>query len=350
MAIQSYRRVLWLLGGATLVGAATAAGVALAHKNDALPSDGEGPPATLPAAGGAASTSSEDIKDLSILVVLEQVAPGSTRSVQFLRDWLVAEPELTRRVISRYQAVVQDYLQNMAEQLGMSAEWRAQAAKVLGGIKAADQAFNAIGQIPFIGQVIEGVYQIVRMFVEGEAVAETQGRHITDPHITLGVPVFFGWMADDPSKVPVEAATLQRSPTSPQYYQGTYWAMNLPVMSFTAPVQCAQYLAQTGAVYPAALVKLNELCQARPFGIEVPSVEITQTGQYSYKFNVDGSNDLSPAADAEKHIYWVDVWDPEDITRRGPRGFDPANPKAWYQRAKAEAHPIQVSPQPGGSY
>jgi hypothetical protein len=44
----------------------------------------------------------DGIEDQSVLLVLEQVSPGSTQSVELLRKWLRAEPITTARVISNY--------------------------------------------------------------------------------------------------------------------------------------------------------------------------------------------------------------------------------------------------------
>jgi hypothetical protein len=74
----------------------------------------------------------------------------------------------------------------------------------------------------------------------------------------------------------------------------------------------------------------------------VAEVQVTSGGLYSYRFNWHGNVDLGEYAQERGEIYWVEVWNPADITPAGPRGFDVTNPRAWYQPAKEEALAVRV--------
>lgn len=89
------------------------------------------------------------------------------------------------------------------------------------------------------------------------------------------------------------------------------------------------------------------LCQAFPQGPPVAVVSVSDVGDYEYRFNVTKPGDLSEEAKAAEQIRWMQVYSPADITPRGPRGFDPANPWGWKvpgERASAYDRAVKADP------
>lgn len=324
---------VWLVGGLAAVGSGLAA--VAANRKDESPGGAQLP--GPPPADAQANTGLE--LDNQILLLVEQQVPGVTASVLELRAAITAQPQLTRAVLQRYGETARTLADALLAERQLAASARAEAQGVLDKLAQADLAFTIISYIPIVGSIIQGCYKIARMFGEAYAKEVAEGHGFISSNPQTGIPYFFGWLASADGS-------------------GDYWALNLPVLSFLAPIQCAQYLDAEGEIYGPQLRLLTQLCQSRPFGLNVPMVTMTQTGQYTYKFNYRGNNDLSQAASDAGEVYYVDVWEVDDISPTGPRGFDRANPRAWYARAQAEAlglpgslkNPLRVEPEPGGEY
>lgn len=288
-------------------------------------------------------------EDDIVLRTLDKIAPGARAATLELRREIETDPLRTKAVLTRYAKVATALAELLAGVRVLAQQNLLEAKGIYNKIEQADLFFNIINIIPVIGSVISGLYRIARPFAIGAAQAAADGHSEWGSNPMPGEAYFFGWlMAPDPN-------TGGSPPLIPP---GDYWALNLPVLSSTAALQGAQYLAATGEVYGAALRSLVRLCTAYPWGINLPRIDIGADGMYRYLFNATGNNDLSDAANQAGHVFNVEVWSVDDITPKGPREFDPKTPRAWYAHAKAEAlgligsskKPIPATDRPGGSY
>lgn len=249
-------------------------------------------------------------------------SPGVEESVNLLATALDARPEETRAVISRFKQQSEAFIGAQRRQSAALFERLNKARQTLGTLKDVDAAFDVVGKVPFIGQIVAGVYQIARPFAEAHAEAQAQGNELffVSNWRPGGPPVMTGWVGSG------EAIAAS----------GDYLLQDVPLLSFAAPIQIQAFIDYSLG-YEAQMQALKRLTTARPFGVPVKKVEVTQTGQYQYQFNVTGSNDLSPEAVARGEVFGPTVWSPEDISATGPRGFDRSAPAAWLPAAKAEA-------------
>ena len=74
---------------------------------------------------------------------------------------------------------------------------------------------------------------------------------------------------------------------------------------------------------------LKALVAAYPNGPGPSEVAISSTGDFDYLFNPSRPGDLSQPERDAKHVFGQQVYSPADVTLRGPRGFDPTNPRSW---------------------
>lgn len=340
-----------LFVGVSLVGTA-GIGTALYFltRRPALAAAADSPPALpaapMPSPPPSPSAPEARVEDATIAIV-DQITPGASETVLELRDALSTEPAKVKAVLTRYAATAQRFAEQLKEQRAITATRLQEARGILSTLQNVDLLFNFIAAIPVVGQIVRGAYELARKFVEVYAEGIRSGRGgFWANGATSGIPNFIGWIAD---KSPLGAGIIPL---------GDYWAFNLPMLSFAAQIQGREYLATQGKPLEPSVRAMITLCHARPYGLDVPRMEVTATGLYAYQFNRFGSNDLSEAAIQREEVYGVEVWSPDDISPTGPRGFDYRNPRAWRARAFAEAHGLPGSPQnpmkvadgPGGSY
>ena len=256
--------------------------------------------------------------DRDLVSILDRSLPGSAASYDLLRYWLQRDSGAVAETSRRYQGAYSQWLAEQAR-LGRIAADRAAAARdILNGLNISGQltsagaqlvgaGVNAVAGIPGVGAVIKGVYDIVQQFVEAAAAAAKEGKGLFDPGVVSGgEPIFSG------------------------FKDGNFYFWDIPVWSFTAPMWVTEFkLAGGGAAPPAMFAAFLTLATRRPFGLPVARVRIESSGGYFYQFNLKGDGDVSDAAIQRREVRGFEVWNPDDITPLGPRGFDPAHPWAW---------------------
>lgn len=259
--------------------------------------------------------------DRNIVLLLDRTLPGTIKSYDLLREWVIKDSAGVALTARRYQAAYASWLTEQVESGRLDAARAQQARDILNGlglaapiVGAAAQvvgtAVNAAASVPGIGSVITGVYKILQMFVEAAANSARAGKNLfSAPLLQASQPIFTG------------------------YKDGNYYCWDIPVWSFTAPMWVYQFKAASTAAAQQAwapvFAAFERLATERPFGLSVGRAMIENGGSYSYSFNIRGTNDLSAAAVARQEVRTFEVWNPADISPTGPRGFDPANPWAW---------------------
>ena len=71
------------------------------------------------------------------------------------------------------------------------------------------------------------------------------------------------------------------------------------------------------------------LVSAYPNGPGPTEVAVSSTGDYDYLFNPTRPGDLSQQARDALSVFGQQVYSPQDVRLRGPRGFDPKSPRSW---------------------
>lgn len=133
--------------------------------------------------------------------------------------------------------------------------------------------------------------------------------------------------------------------------EDTFWYHDVPIY---APVADSMlkgmphpYLGDNSQTYDG----LRRLIAYFPNGPDFPVV-ISVRGQggddsyyeYEYSFNFDRPGDLSKSEREAEHLRTMQVWQPEDITPSGPRGFDPSDPWSWKEPGQRRSKITTVKP------
>ncbi len=127
---------------------------------------------------------------------------------------------------------------------------------------------------------------------------------------------------------------------------GSWWFRDFPIYGPEAS-RFWPKLVEKMAFYSDQQKALSRLISAYPNGPGPDVVSVISTGDYEYRFNPVNPGNLSDAEKAAEHIRIMQVYSPADITLRGPRGFDPANPWGWKvpgERASVYDRAIKVDP------
>lgn len=313
--------------GSTVLGVAAGLGVvgiglALAGRKSS------GPPFRLPeeTGGGGPSgpTGTDADREQVIRVALEGVSaqlPGVKESVELLASSYLENPAATVAVLRRFKAQSELFSAAQQKRAATIVARLNKAREVLRGLAVADNVFEQVGKIPVVGQIIAGIYQIARPFAEAAAEAKAQGNELFDSNWRPGgAPLATGWAGNG----------------STEAGSGDYLLQDVPVLSFAVPIMVPPFL-EYSEKYAPQMLAFWRLALGRPFGLPVPSVEVTATGQYVYRFNVSGNNDVSQAAIDAGQVFGPTVWNPADISATGPRGFRADQPRAWFGPAREEA-------------
>jgi hypothetical protein len=155
---------------------------------------------------------------------------------------------------------------------------------------------------------VNELYKIVRRFIAGDAEAKRDGFDTA----------FFrsNWKSGS-------------EPEFTGYKNGVFWFRDMPVSAWAFSLwgkELGDYAKGIGASY---LASLQALAVHLPVGYPVPYVKVQPDGSWFYNFNRYGNGDTSQAAIDRKEVFGLEVWSPKDITPTGPRGFNPAAPRAW---------------------
>lgn len=281
------------------------------------------PPSAAPAAPPQPAPRPADTAELdrNIVLLLDRTLPGTVKSYDLLRTWILRDPAAVATSARRYQAAYESWLNDQVRLGLLQADRAKQSKDILDGLglatplvgaaaTAVGSLVSATASIPGIGSIIQGLYQIAKQFVDAAAAAAKEGKSLfAGGAVAGGPPVFTG------------------------YKDGGYYCWDIPVWSFTAPMWIYEFnLASTPAARSAwapVFEAFERLATERPFGPPVTRVRVENGGSYAYEFNIRGTGDVSPAAAARSEVRSFEVWNPADITPTGPRGFDPANPWAW---------------------
>lgn len=277
------------------------------------PSDSAGAPAPNGAEGGSAAL------DRNIVLLLDRTVPGTLQSFDLLREWVIKDGAAVAGTARIYQQRYAAWLGEQVQQ-GLISQGRAkEASGILDGLglastvvsaaaTAVGSAVSSFAGIPGVGAIIQGLYNIVKIFGEAAAEAARQGKSLFSPsRITVaGAPIFSGWK------------------------DSSYYCWDVPVWSFTSPMWLSLFRASGASpAFEPLWQSFLALATTLPFGPRVARVELQNDGSYFYKFNIRGNGDLSAEAESRREIRGFQVWNPADISPSGPRGFDPANPLAW---------------------
>lgn len=302
--------------GATLI--ATGAGIALASSNTESPKLPPSDPKQPPQDDNQSNNRINFINQ-ALAGVSEQL-PGVKESVEIMALWIEADPQGVAAVVSRFRDTSQRFASAASAAASAAASRLAQARGILSGLKVADDTVQAISKVPLVGQIVAGIYQVARPFVAAAAEAKAAGNDLFAANWKPGgKPVFTGWLGDG----------------SGTAGSGDYFIQDVPILSFGSPIMVVPFLEYSPA-YAQPMSAFLRLTVARPLGLDVVSVTIDNNGFY-YAFNASGNNDISDEAVARKEVFALTVWNPIDINKTGPRGFDRNNPRAWVAAARAEA-------------
>ncbi len=88
-------------------------------------------------------------------------------------------------------------------------------------------------------------------------------------------------------------------------------------------------ICQSVVLRQEQLEALKRLVAAYPNGPGPDEVKVSFVGDYDYLFNPTKPGDLSQGERDALRVFGQQVYSPADVTLRGPRGFDPKNPRAW---------------------
>ncbi len=88
-------------------------------------------------------------------------------------------------------------------------------------------------------------------------------------------------------------------------------------------------ICQSVVLRQEQLEALKRLVAAYPNGPGPDEVKVSFVGDYDYLFNPTSPGDLSQGERDALRVFGQQVYSPADVTLRGPRGFDPKNPRAW---------------------
>lgn len=246
--------------------------------------------------------------------------PGVKESVQVMADWIERDPAAVAQVVARFRSTSERFGAAASQAASAAAARFAQAKGILDGLQTADTAMQVVSKIPLIGQIVAGIYQVARPFVAAAADAKAAGNDLFAANWSpAGKQLFTGWIGDGSG-----------NPGS-----GDYYIQDVPILSFGSPIMVVPFLEYSIEYLPImnAFVRLTI---SRPLAIDAMQVTIDADGYY-YAFNANGNNDLSAEAVSRQEVYAMTVWNPADISRTGPRGFDRKNPRGWLEAARAEA-------------
>jgi hypothetical protein len=224
------------------------------------------------------------------ILTLDQIQPGTADSYKLMQAQILKDPTAVVKAISRYKVVYQRWLAEQAQAGAISKANLATAQSDLTALKTGDAIASGVQAVPLLGQILGGVWQIARAFVQLDADAKAQGRSLYGATVTPGTPIFSG------------------------FRDGDFWFFDVPVLSLTAPIFAANFPNRSSWI--ASLTAFVALCSAQPLGYPVSPITIQLDGGFVYSFTNQGERA-------------IEVWNPLDITSTGPRGFDPKNPRAW---------------------
>ncbi len=109
--------------------------------------------------------------------------------------------------------------------------------------------------------------------------------------------------------------------------EGSYHYRDIPVYGPEAERFWA--ICERVTVRQEQLEAFKALVAAYPNGPGPSEVAISSTGDYDYLFNPSRPGDLSQRARDALEVFGQQVYVPADVTLRGPRGFEPKNPRSW---------------------
>lgn len=251
---------------------------------------------------------------------IDLAQPGVKESIARLRKSVISEPTKTQAIIKRFTLTSKRFIDAIQLDRLRNFENIERARKTISDISTADAVFDGVRKVPYVGEIIYGVYQVARPFAVAKAEADSRGESLFSSNWKPGgTPLFTGWTAD-----PINQD------------QGDYFLQDVPVLSFASPIMVYPFILYSDG-YTPSMQCLLRLTDVFPYGPPVSNVLIRDSGQFSYKFNPWQPGNISDEESAAQHVFWLDVWNPLDISPTGPRGFDRNNPRAWRESAAAEA-------------
>lgn len=303
----------------TAAGGQPVAAPAVVSSADPLPAPSTSPAKPAPANPGLDAQSMADF-DRGIVAGLESTLSGTLESYDFLRAWVLKKPEEVAASQKAWLNTYAGYTTQLQAEGVINAERAKAAQDILGGLSTASLAEKAgvsalntvlgvVGSVPGIGSAINGVFQIVSEFVKAAAEAAAAGKSMYGGIIKTAEaqPLYFG------------------------YLNGSFYFWDVPVWSFTVPMWITEFHLASGPspAWALTLQAFKNLAMTSPLGYPTAWVRIELDGTYTYRFNVSGNGDISDAASSRAEVKQFSVWNPLDVTAKGPRGFDPANPWSW---------------------
>ena len=226
----------------------------------------------------------------------------------FALEWANKDPAAFNRSLDLYKSAYAAWIKDRQNAARASAAWAAESNAILQKVGKLDPGFEAVGKVPVVGQIVNELYKIVRRFIAGDAEAKRDGFDTA----------FFrsNWKSGS-------------EPEFTGYKNGVFWFRDMPVSAWAFSLwgkELGDYAKGIGASY---LASLQALAVHLPVGYPVPYVKVQPDGSWFYNFNRYGNGDTSQAAIDRKEVFGLEVWSPKDITPTGPRGFNPAAPRAW---------------------
>lgn len=237
-------------------------------------------------------------------------SPVPTEQTQeaLAQQWAQKDPVAFNRSIELYKTAYGVWLAERKAASAQNATWTTESQQILTQVGKVDPAFDSVAKVPIVGQVVAGIYQIIRRFAVANAEAKRDGYDTAFFRANIragGPPEFTGYRA------------------------GVFWFRDMPVSAW-AYQAWAKELGDWGkGVGESYLAALQTLALYLPIGYQVPLVTVQPDGSFFYTFNKLGNGDISDAASARREVFGLEVWNPADITPTGPRGFNPLAPRAW---------------------
>ena len=237
-------------------------------------------------------------------------SPVPTEQTQeaLAQQWAQKDPVAFNRSIELYKTAYGVWLAERKAASAQNATWTTESQKILTQVGKVDPAFDSVAKVPIVGQVVAGIYQIIRRFAVANAEAKRDGYDTAFFRANIragGLPEFTG------------------------YRDGVFWLRDMPVSAWGYQAWDKELGEWGKGIGESYLAALQALAVYLPIGYQVPMVTVQPDGSFFYTFNKSGNGDLSSAARDLRQVFGLEVWNPADITPTGPRGFNPLAPRAW---------------------
>jgi len=219
----------------------------------------------------ATKQAQSDGADPLLLGLLNESVPGVSgiaESYLLLRKEAARNPAGVSKEIQEYRLRVRSLIDEAAKRNANIAAFRAESLATLATLDAVDTAIKeSTKQIPIVGNIVSGLLQISDMFVQSHARLQAEGVDDRWGGIVFGAgdPVFWGWRSGNENPL-----------------KGGYWIMDVPILSFQAPMAATKFAAQAPS-FARQHIATAKLASAFPYGFsgvapEIDKITVSNSG------------------------------------------------------------------------